>query len=297
MNRDFKGIWIPREIWLNKKLSIQAKALWSEIWSLHNRDSGGCFASNEYLCEFMNVKLSRLKEIMKELRDAELIVEVSFDGRHRVIRANLPEVEYGGQQPAGIPASSQPVFRPSDSRNSGRPSYILDTRVEISRENTSLKVPEEPSADADMFAVANDIILDNPPIQASLSEKPTKEKSQSDFSPQVKQVAQKMSSILKEANPDWIIPKNPISMMSQVKLLIEKDNRTPERILEVFRWTAADHFWMKNLSKPNPAKYLRDHFAQLAACADAKPPKKERRFAASSNDKIALEGMKNMETI
>ena len=32
--RDFKGIWIPREIWLNENLSLQEKAFIVEIDSL-----------------------------------------------------------------------------------------------------------------------------------------------------------------------------------------------------------------------------------------------------------------------
>jgi len=33
MKRDFKGIWIPREIWLNKNLCPISKMLWGEIYS------------------------------------------------------------------------------------------------------------------------------------------------------------------------------------------------------------------------------------------------------------------------
>ena len=49
-NRDFKGVWIPKEIWLNTDLSIIEKVLLVEIDSLDNSDRG-CFASNEYLAK------------------------------------------------------------------------------------------------------------------------------------------------------------------------------------------------------------------------------------------------------
>lgn len=136
VNRDFKGIWIPREIWLHPMLSTQAKVLWSEIWSLHDRESGGCFATNEYLCDFMKVKLSRLKEIMKELRDFGLLVDVFFNGRSRIIRAEMPEVEYGGQQMAGIPAGRQPEKRPADSRDSAPLSDYIYTIRDTILDNT-----------------------------------------------------------------------------------------------------------------------------------------------------------------
>ncbi len=125
VSRDFKGIWIPREIWLHQSLSIQAKALWAEIWSLHDREVGGCYASNEYLCEFMNLKQSRLTEILRELKDNGLLEDVSFDGRRKIIKAIVPDTEYQekrkqtGKQPTGIPVSSLPENRQAHYRDPG----------------------------------------------------------------------------------------------------------------------------------------------------------------------------------
>lgn len=93
MNRDFKGIWIPREIWLSK-LSCIEKCVWAEIHSLFDRDRGGCYASNEYLCEFFGLKDRRLREIIYKLRDLGWIQEVSFDGRNRVIKAVVPPEDF-----------------------------------------------------------------------------------------------------------------------------------------------------------------------------------------------------------
>ena len=59
-------------------------------------------------------------------------------------------------------------------------------------------------------------------------------------------------------------------------------------------WAINDHFWAKNLAKPNPAKYLREKFSQLAGAMDAKPAPKVRKFAASSNDQAAIEKMEEM---
>ena len=135
MSRAFQGIWIPKEIWLDKNISMQAKCLWAEISSLQDDQTGeGCFASNEYLMEFLGVKLSRLKEVMKELRDNNLLETVSFDGRRRFIRAIFPTHDYGGQQTAGKPATGQPENRPSNGRNPGPPSYI-ENKEEIKDKN------------------------------------------------------------------------------------------------------------------------------------------------------------------
>jgi len=90
MHRDFKGIWIPKEIWLNPKLSITAKSLWAEIHSLFSKERGGCYASNEYLADFLDVKTRRLGQLMKQLKDSGLLEQVSFNGRQRILKAIVP---------------------------------------------------------------------------------------------------------------------------------------------------------------------------------------------------------------
>ncbi len=89
MNRDFKGIWIPKEIWLSD-LSCQEKCLWAEIHSLYDPERDGCFASNEYLCDFMGVKERRLQEMIANLKKKGWLIQVSFDGRIRTIKAIEP---------------------------------------------------------------------------------------------------------------------------------------------------------------------------------------------------------------
>ena len=50
MNRDFKGIWIPKEIWVNEDLSAIEKIIYAEICSLDTEKH--CVAGNEYLADF-----------------------------------------------------------------------------------------------------------------------------------------------------------------------------------------------------------------------------------------------------
>ncbi len=76
VNRDFKGIWIPREIWLREDIGSQEKILWAEVHSLYDRQKGGCYASNEYLQHFVGVKERRLQEMMASLKEKGLIVQV-----------------------------------------------------------------------------------------------------------------------------------------------------------------------------------------------------------------------------
>jgi hypothetical protein len=91
ISRDFKGIWIPREIWLRKDISALERSLWAEIHSLYDCEEGGCYASNEYLCEFFDVKERRLQEMISNLKEKGLIVQISFNGRKRVLKAIEPK--------------------------------------------------------------------------------------------------------------------------------------------------------------------------------------------------------------
>lgn len=75
MERDFKGIWIPKEIWLSKELSITEKAFLAEIDSLDNED--GCFAGNDYFSEFFGLSKSRCTEIIKSL-EGKGFLEISY---------------------------------------------------------------------------------------------------------------------------------------------------------------------------------------------------------------------------
>lgn len=84
MNRDFKGVWIPKEIWLSKELKMLEKVILTEISSLDNEDH--CIAGNEYFAEFCSCSLSAVTKTIKHLKELGYIEEMSFDGRHRKLK-------------------------------------------------------------------------------------------------------------------------------------------------------------------------------------------------------------------
>lgn len=87
--RDFKGVWIPKEIWLNKKLSMVEKGILTEIASLDNSEH--CYASNEYFAEFCQVSVATVTRSIKKLMDLGYIESVAFNGRSRLIKlTSLP---------------------------------------------------------------------------------------------------------------------------------------------------------------------------------------------------------------
>lgn len=90
-NRQFLGIWIPREIYLNKKLSWTDKILLIEIESLDNER--GCFASNDYFAEFLGVTKTTISTSVSKLKKLGYIEQVSFDGRTRILKADFKKME------------------------------------------------------------------------------------------------------------------------------------------------------------------------------------------------------------
>ena len=66
LSRDFKGIWIPRDIWLSDKLSPRDKVLLAEVHSLDNNE--GCIASNKYLANFFDTSQGTISRSLSNLK-------------------------------------------------------------------------------------------------------------------------------------------------------------------------------------------------------------------------------------
>lgn len=87
MDRDFKGVWIPKEIWLDERLNALDKIILVEINSLDGDE--GCFASNQYLAEFCQCSEAKISKSISLLIKLGYIKVVSFDGRKRVLKTCL----------------------------------------------------------------------------------------------------------------------------------------------------------------------------------------------------------------
>jgi hypothetical protein len=90
MNRDFKGVWIPKEVWIDKHLTWMEKLLLVEINSLDNAE--GCYASNQYFADFFNLSASRISEIVSSLVEKKYITsKLIYEGlqvKMRILKTN-----------------------------------------------------------------------------------------------------------------------------------------------------------------------------------------------------------------
>ena len=71
MQRDFKGVWIPKEIWLDEELSWMEKLFLTEIDALVT--NGECFATNEHFAKFFKLSKDRASKIISSLAKKEYI--------------------------------------------------------------------------------------------------------------------------------------------------------------------------------------------------------------------------------
>jgi hypothetical protein len=83
-SRDFKGIWIPKDVWLSPKLSLMEKVLFVEIHSLDNER--GCYASNRYFAEFFSVSERQIRTHIGTLRTKGFLSVTIHNRNQRVIR-------------------------------------------------------------------------------------------------------------------------------------------------------------------------------------------------------------------
>ena len=90
--RQFKGVWIEKEIWLDKRLNALEKVIFTEINSLDNEESG-CYASNKYLAEFCQCSETKVSTAISKLIELGYLYVKSFDGRIRVLKSRIVKNE------------------------------------------------------------------------------------------------------------------------------------------------------------------------------------------------------------
>lgn len=88
--RAFRGIWIPVEIWQDKRLTILDKTVLMRIDSLDSSERG-CYASNKDLAEFCRCTERKVTNAIAKLIKFDYIELKYFDGRTRILRSKLKD--------------------------------------------------------------------------------------------------------------------------------------------------------------------------------------------------------------
>lgn len=85
--REFRGVWFPASVWLDRRLTAIEKIVLLEIDSLDGER--GCYASNDYLAQFCQCGTRTVTQAISKLKSLGYIEVKSFDGRKRVLRSCL----------------------------------------------------------------------------------------------------------------------------------------------------------------------------------------------------------------
>lgn len=91
--RNFKGIWIPKEIWLSKELTFQEKIILVEIDS-YDDEKNGCWASNKHFVKNFGLTSTRVSQIIQSLlRKKYITIDYEYNGKEitkRFLHINRP---------------------------------------------------------------------------------------------------------------------------------------------------------------------------------------------------------------
>jgi DnaD/phage-associated family protein len=86
MERPFKGIWIPAEIWLDEKLTVMEKVLYAEIDSFCSKGRE-CFCSNAHFAKVLQVSERQVIRLINSLEEKGVI------SRRLVYKGDSKEVD------------------------------------------------------------------------------------------------------------------------------------------------------------------------------------------------------------
>lgn len=95
MHRNFKGVWIPAEVWLDHDLSLVEKALLAEVDSFTGSGSS-FFKSNEQIQKEYGVSRPTITRAINKLEKRGLITR-RFDGRVRHLKSQAECSKFTGR--------------------------------------------------------------------------------------------------------------------------------------------------------------------------------------------------------
>lgn len=88
MERKFKGVWIPRNVWLDERLTLSEKCILTEIDYLDDGEEG-CKVSNEYIANFAQLSVRSVASAIAKLSDLGYIIIRNSGNKGRTMHSNL----------------------------------------------------------------------------------------------------------------------------------------------------------------------------------------------------------------
>ena len=244
MQRDFKGIWIPKELWILKDLSLLEKVMLIEIDSLDNEN--GCYASNDYFADFFGLSKGRISKVINSLVKRGFVTsELKYQKGTQLVEKRILKISRWYKAKNKI-TSSQKQLEGMEENDQGysqsRPRSMVENDQENKLENklnSSSQIFEEPKID------------DNDVKKKKIFE--------TDSDPYL--LAKFLEKCITENNPKF--PQNESQRQRwaiDFDLMIRRDKIDADDIAEVIDWCQNDSFWRSNILS---GKKVREKYQQL----------------------------------
>lgn len=262
MTRDFKGIWIPKEVWLSKELTLQEKVFLVEIHSLDNEN--GCFANNEYFAKFFGLSKTRVSLVISSLIEKGYISSQIFEklGNKRVLKVTtkffngyLTKVKEGHKQKLKRGLKQKLKYNNTNNNNTNNNTIKLHSPNPSGTERQILKRTKWKTSKT----------KETPKLSTTEKNKLRNKK----FLPQVKQ----LKEILQEKKNIQINGQKLTAWTNSIRLLCDYDKVQIERIQNVLDWYAKH--WMDDyVPVVESGSSFREKFTRLEAAIErSKTPK------------------------
>lgn len=177
MQRDFKGVWIPREIWLNNELNWTEKLLLIEIDSLQRNKE--CFATNDYFAKFLGLSKDRISKLISHLKKLGYIeVKIVYkDGTKQIDKRIITTMGYRRKQLGGLGENTEGGIGENNEDNN---IYINNTIInnkerkkDVENQSTGQLYPENQNFEKIEKETFDELIeeyTDNEELQTELKE-------------------------------------------------------------------------------------------------------------------------------
>ena len=276
MQRDFKGIWIPKELWLLRDLSLLEKVMLIEIDSLDNES--GCYATNDYFAEFFGLSKGRISKIINNLvRKGFITSELKYQKGTQLVEKRILKISrwYGTKnrmppsqkQLGGMVENDQGY---GQKRLQGIVENDQENKLENKLNSSSQIFGEEPAQaihtqnqvqNQNIVSCNSECQSNKILVQPKINDNRIKNKKifEADSDPYL--LAKFLENNITENNPKF--PQSESQRQRWAKdfdLMIRRDKIDSDDIAEVIEWCQRDNFWRSNILS---GKKLREKYQQL----------------------------------
>lgn len=265
--KEFKGIWLPKELWFLDDLNLTEKVLLSVINSLTDADNG-CFANNEYFAKLLGLSKGRISKIINALVKRGYL-EIDFCCYSEIRKVEKRKIKLCLLADGKNPENAKFEIGNDQDGSHERPSPLVANDYGYSRKRPYPLV----ATDQDIKNIYKKNYIYNSSSQIFQMEKNLKKEEQKICHGGAKErkifdsksdpylLARFLEKSIAANNPKF--PKNEQQRQRWARdfdLMIRRDKINADDIAEVIAWSQKDSFWKSNILS---GKKVREKYQQL----------------------------------